>query len=113
MRISDWSSDLCSSDLTPQERTGARPDRRREGGRAPVRSYGGGVGRRVPRLANAETQPNPTRVFVCCVSDRPPSDWVPARPTATTRRHSPPWSPTPTPPPPHTHATRAYPTIAP
>src|SRR3546814_1854735 len=25
MRISDWSSDVCSSDLTPSDRRGARP----------------------------------------------------------------------------------------
>src|SRR3546814_2593734 len=43
MRISDWSSDVCSSDLGRQSRLCGTPDRRNRQGRAAVPSAGCGA----------------------------------------------------------------------
>src|SRR3546814_6663714 len=46
MRISDWSSDVCSSDLLSARRVGHRAERVRRGGHAPHRETQWRAGRR-------------------------------------------------------------------
>src|SRR3546814_14993431 len=56
MRISDWSSDVCSSDLEGRQGGGIAPE---TGGKPPLRE-----GRRGPRVAPM-LHPSPPAAFAC------------------------------------------------
>src|SRR3546814_469888 len=113
MRISDWSSDVCSSDLPHSRRTWLRPRKSPLRGAASVHRRGVKVGARVVHRQHVSTLEQQTMentmnhanklsgLIALAPAAAMPMDFAPTAPTTAARRQ--PTPPPPTPPTAHTN----------